>query len=170
MTPRWLVGLAVLFWGSGLAALIPGAPALPLATVFFLCCGVIIVLDRTRPDLFDRPLACQTTLDDQGVRRDLGATVEQVAWDDLVRVSILTTDEGPLCEDFFWVLQGAGGTGCVVPMGDAQRVGLLQRLQQLPGFDSEAVIAASTSTEHATFVCWEDSAARLNGPRRVDVT
>ena len=32
---------------------------------------------------------------------------------------------------------------------------LLSRLQQLPGFDNEAVIKAMGSTNNAKFLCWK---------------
>ncbi len=42
--------------------------------------------------------------------------VESVLWDDLQRVSILTTDTGPFAEDVFFVLYGSNSdSGCVVP-------------------------------------------------------
>lgn len=93
-------------------------------------------------------------LDEVGVRkvRD-NQVLEEVVWDALVAVEIMTTSDGPFAEDMFWVLQGEAGTGVVVPSGLAPD-GLLERLQTLPGFDNEAVIAASGSTSEARFHCW----------------
>jgi hypothetical protein len=94
-------------------------------------------------------------IDDRGIRRELAdGKVEQVTWDDLEEVSVLTTSEGPLAEDVFFVLAGRGGTGCVVPQGAPESTALLERLQRLPGFDNEALVRAMGNTEEARFVCW----------------
>ncbi len=72
--------------------------------------------------------------------------VEQVAWDDLQAVLIQTTADGPFSDDVFWVLVGQNG-GCVVPAGAQGADDLLARLQTLPDFDNETVIAAMSCTE-----------------------
>ena len=94
-------------------------------------------------------------IDDHGVHRELGnGTVEQVAWDDLEEVFVLTTGDGPFAEDVFFVLAGRDGSGCVVPQGAPESGERLERLQRLPGFDNEAFIRAMSSTDDARFVCW----------------
>ena len=82
--------------------------------------------------------------------------VEAVAWDDLQGVLIETNDEGPIGTDVYWILAGKH-SGCVIPQGATGEDALLARLQALPGFDNDAVIAAMSSTENQRFVCW-------NGP------
>jgi hypothetical protein len=95
------------------------------------------------------------TVDDTGVRRDLGGgKVEQVVWDDLLEVSVLTTSDGPFTEDVFFVLVGRNNTGCVVPQSAPESETLMQRLGRLPGFDYEPAIRAMSSTQDAKFVCW----------------
>ena len=102
-----------------------------------------------------RPKKAVVTMDEAGVRRELSnGTVEHVTWAELARVEILTTDEGPFCEDFFWLLFGREG-GVLVSGEDAQAIGLLDRLQKLPDFDNIAVIEASGSTDNARFLCWQ---------------
>jgi len=104
----------------------------------------------------DRPSRNEPSviLDATGVRRRLPDGEEHVSWEDLQKIEIITTDEGPLGEDFFWVLHGFEG-GVVVPATQAEEIGLLERLQELPGFDSLAVIQACSSTSHSRFLCWE---------------
>ncbi len=82
---------------------------------------------------------------------------EQVAWEDLQRVEILTTDDGPFAPDVFWALLGASG-GCLIPQGATGERALSERLGQLPGFDHEAVIRAMGSTANARFLCWQRAA------------
>ena len=73
-------------------------------------------------------------------------TVERVGWADLRKVEVVTTDDGPT----------AGG--CAVPQGATGESQLLERLQTLPGFDSEAVIEAMASTSNRRFLCWQRTA------------
>jgi hypothetical protein len=87
-----------------------------------------------------------------------GQKVEKVAWDDLQRVEIVNTDEGPFLPDVFWVLHGSE-SGCVIPQGAAGEEQLLERLQKLPGFDNKAVIEAMTVTTNKRSLCWQRPAA-----------
>lgn len=98
------------------------------------------------------------TVDETGVSR--GA--ERVPWAELVRVEVLTTDEGPFAEDVWWLLHDARGGGCAVP--GAQAGVVLPWLQRLPGFRNEVVILAMGSTENARFLAWEGEGAVLQPP------
>lgn len=89
-------------------------------------------------------------VDDTGVRLD----GEVVAWDSLVAVAIRTTDLGPFSDDFHWVLARRDGPPVVIASETEGAEALLPALQRLPGFDDEAVIRASASTENALFPCW----------------
>lgn len=81
---------------------------------------------------------------------------ETLLWSDLQNVTILTSSEGPFLCNVFWVLSGAG-FGCRIP-SEAQGMDLLlSRLQQLPGFDNEAVISAMSSVRDEKFLCWQRS-------------
>ena len=76
-----------------------------------------------------------------------------VRWDSLRAVLIETTDQGPFVDDVWWILIDGEGH-CMIP----QEVGgeaLLARLQELPDFDNEAVIAAMMSVENKLFTCWQ---------------
>jgi hypothetical protein len=83
--------------------------------------------------------------------------LESVRWDRLVNVTVATTDQGPFADDFFWLLRESDGSGCAIGSEQAVAVGLLDKLQRLPRFDNQAVIAASGSTSNALFVCWQGS-------------
>ena len=102
-------------------------------------------------------------VDGEGVHRlDDDETVESVAWDELASIAIATTDEGPWCEDFYWMFEKRGGGGCAVAGGLAQQFGLLDALQQRFGdaLDNEAIIRASCCTENAWFPCYPMSEAQ----------
>ena len=93
-------------------------------------------------------------IDDWGVRR-LDASNEAIAWVDLFRVEIVTTDEGPWSEDLFFLLEGADGKGVAVSGGLAQECGLIAALQErLPGLDNDAIIQSASSVENARFLVW----------------
>lgn len=86
--------------------------------------------------------------------RGLGA---RIAIADLIEVGILTTAAGPQADDAFWMLR-ARGRLYSVPWSAEGGEKLLEALQALPGFDHEAVIAASASTEEAAFLAWRKDA------------
>jgi hypothetical protein len=97
----------------------------------------------------------ELTIDDAGITRTAPNLREHVAWADITRVWIQTTDEGPWREDVYFVIEGTQDRGCVVPHDLAVRGGLLEALQaRLPGLDSAAVIAAMTSSENHRFTIW----------------
>lgn len=152
-TDRWLAWeLVALFCITGAWGLLGSTRA---ALAFFAACAVVLMSKQMRLSKFTREPA-RAEVDVQGVRRFLGANrCEEVRWEDLVRVTIMTTDEGPFVEDFFWLLLGRNGKGCAVGQAHATPLKLLERLQRLPGFDNAAVIDASCSVENAQFVCWE---------------
>ena len=79
---------------------------------------------------------------------------ESVKWNDLQKVELLTTDDGPFAPDAFWVLHGTTG-GCVIPWGATGEKELLPRLQALPGFNNEAILSAASLTTKNLIKCWE---------------
>lgn len=78
--------------------------------------------------------------------------------DAIDRVLIRTTDQGPFEDDVFYVLQAAEEV-LVPSQGAGGCAALLEELQNLPGFDNEAVIAAMSSTDNREFLCWERTSA-----------
>ena len=80
-------------------------------------------------------------------------TEEEITWDELSRFDIETNSLGPFAPDVFWILHGVGRC-CVIPQGATGDGALLERLQQLPGFDNDKFIDAMTSTSEATFEIW----------------
>lgn len=81
-------------------------------------------------------------------------TTETIGWDQLNRVEVVTTDEGPFLPDSFWVLTG-NQTQCTIAQGAQNENLLLERLQTLPGFDNDGLISAMGSTANARFLCWD---------------
>lgn len=99
--------------------------------------------------------APRLSVDSEGVTLRSARGTESIAWADLSEVGILTTDAGPFFSDFFWILIAQDGSKCCVSSELEGADRLLERLQALPGFDNEAVIAASGCTSNASFQCWQ---------------
>lgn len=76
-----------------------------------------------------------------------------VRWDDLQAVFLQTTDEGPFVSDVWWILVDSDGQ-CLIPQEATGETEMFYRLQTLPGFDNDAVIAAMGSVENQQFLCW----------------
>ena len=95
------------------------------------------------------------TCDDEtiNVRWARGLTASST-WDDIRRVLIRTTDQGPFDDDVFFVIETADKS-FVIPQAALGASLLLDRLQQLPGFDNEAVIDSMGCTDNKEFLCWE---------------
>ena len=97
------------------------------------------------------------TFDDTAVRRvSPEGGVEEVRWDDLAEVRIVTTSDGPFSENVHWLLVRSDGEGIAV-QGSSVKDDLLGRLQALPGFDHEQMALAMGSTDDAQFLCWQRS-------------
>jgi hypothetical protein len=77
-----------------------------------------------------------------------------IPWDDLVEISIVTTPDGPVFDDVFWVFTARDGRSLRMTQDEADGRDLLPVLQALPRFDNEAVIRAMQSVDHAKFVVW----------------
>ena len=91
------------------------------------------------------------TCDDQTInfRWARGSTASST-WDDIRRVSIRTTDLGPFDDDVFFVVETAG-KNFVIPQAAPGASQLLERLQQFPGFDNDAVINSMGCTTTKSF-------------------
>ena len=95
-------------------------------------------------------------VDDEGVAVETDQGIERVAWGEIQRVRILTTDAGPWSEDVFFLLEGAANKGCAVPHDAAVRTKLLEELQsRLKGVRDEKVIEAMGCTSNNSFTIWE---------------
>ena len=139
-----ILGLVVVFGGVLVLVFGRGGPALPLDPE-----GRFVVRVDSAEVVCERP----------------DGTRERVTWDDLRRVEIVSTSEGPRFPDTFWLLVGGSG-GCAIPWGATGEAELLERLQRLPGFDNSAVIGAASDATDARRTCWErapDIGARIEG-------
>jgi hypothetical protein len=80
---------------------------------------------------------------------------EEIKWRDLIEVGIVTTDEGPLQEDVYFMMLGPSlDRGCSIPQGAVGTDVLVSKLQGLPDFDNSELIKAMGCTSNNSFTCW----------------
>lgn len=97
----------------------------------------------------------QLQITDEGVlRRVARAANEYVRWDDLREVSVVTTQNAGVSEDYFYVLAGSGKSGVLVSQALAAKHDLLSHLAKLPGFDHRGVADAMHASGAQRFVLW----------------
>jgi hypothetical protein len=81
--------------------------------------------------------------------------VETVRWDNLVKIEVLTTGDGPALCDVYIVLRDADGKGVVIPQECEESKVIVDRILKFPDFDYEKFITAMGSAENRRFVVWE---------------
>jgi hypothetical protein len=87
----------------------------------------------------------------------LGAkNVEAVAWQDVSKIEVETTNAGPAAEDMFFWIHGVDGKGTVVPNSLASQHNLVKEFQaRFPNFDNRALAGASGCSANCHFLLWE---------------
>ena len=99
----------------------------------------IVLLVRARGERAARRAAAATTncqVDDGGLRRWLAdGRYEEVAWDELREVRVITLPKGPWDTRVRLVFDGGGERGCIIPIDVAEDYGVLASLARLPRFD-----------------------------------
>ena len=156
-----LIGCAVFAALSFALAVQGGMPW--WAGAFWIACFLALLLPGAKG------LVDEVEISDLGVTRRFGPRLgrkreERVLWDELARVEILTTDEGPSTEDFFFLLEGRDGSGVAVSNELAVRHGLVAILQRrLGGLDNKAIIEASGSTRARRFLVWQKQSRPMPG-------
>lgn len=123
--------------------------------------GLSLYLRLRRPKgLFPAALG-SVSFDASGIlSTDTSGKSRRVPWNQLTRVSIRTTDDGPMGADVFWTVHAGGEEPSIVfPGGVTGEAELLREFQRrLQGFDNDRLIDAMASTSNADFVLWESTA------------
>ncbi|GAC1629612.1 MAG: hypothetical protein NVS9B10_21020 [Nevskia sp.] len=80
-----------------------------------------------------------------------------MAWKDLTKVGIRTTDEGPWQPDVFWGLHaGKEEPAVVFPGGATGEQEIIKAFNaRLPAFNDKELIRAMGSTSNSFFLLWE---------------
>lgn len=87
---------------------------------------------------------------------------QNIAWEDIAEIGIVTTDEGPYVEDvFFMLFNHDKSSGCAIPQGATGFTELLDRLQRFDGFDNAELIQAMGCTQNHSFTLWKRGAEQV---------
>ncbi|MFV2035401.1 MAG: hypothetical protein ACC631_09900, partial [Halocynthiibacter sp.] len=74
---------------------------------------------------------------------------------DVTRIEIETTGDGPEEEDMFWLFHLPDRTCARIPASAAEAEGIIDALTAFPGANYEFVVAASGSTESGLYLIWQ---------------
>jgi hypothetical protein len=95
-------------------------------------------------------------VDEFGARREMAdGRQEQVDWNELTEVEVLTAATGPYRGNGgVVILAGDGEHGCLVPIDSVGSSGLVDRLALLPGFDVNLFVEALQRKPPTRTTCW----------------
>jgi hypothetical protein len=79
---------------------------------------------------------------------------EEINWNEIEEINIMTTDQGPFVPDVWLILMG-NGKRCSIPQGYSGWEDVYNKVSKFPGFDFENVIKSATSIENKTFNLWK---------------
>lgn len=125
-----------------------------------LAAGLVALGISGRRNERRRRAAAAATVDVQVDRDTVSRTLadgrhEEVRWDELVEVEVLTTAIGVHKDDgVVFVLSGEGERGCLVPSRLAVEHGVIERLHALPGFNGRRMVAAMDLPPPSRTTCW----------------
>lgn len=80
--------------------------------------------------------------------------VESAKWDEIIKVSVITTDQGPVSDDVFLVLFKQE-KGCLVPSEAIGHNDVFEKVSKFDGFNYSKYIEAMSSASNNEFVCWQ---------------
>ena len=95
----------------------------------------------------------QSTDSDNNKKNPKQEKVNYILWDSIIRIAIETTDKGPQLDDI--ILHIASNNKIIsFPSETTGTDQLLERFQQIKGFNNKTFIEAMTSTENKIFILW----------------
>jgi len=87
-------------------------------------------------------------------------SLQSVRWDEITRIQVRTTDEGPWAPDVLWGLHRAEGDPVIHLNGATGLQELLGEMgHRLPDIRHDEVIWAMGTTSNAIFVVWEHASS-----------
>lgn len=124
---------------------------------FFGACALTFLMQL----LGWRPYLDKLELSPWGIRRKYGPQfrakkTEEVAWNDIFKIEVETTDAGPAADDMLYWIHGVDERGVVVPSDMAGQHRLVMELQsRFPDLDNRALAEASRCCVNRYFLLWE---------------
>jgi hypothetical protein len=132
--------------------------ALVVAVVALVALVVFMAISRRQAaEVLVRSATVELTCDDDGLRRELAdGRVEEVRWDQVDEVEVLTASRGPHGAAGGVIIIGDGEErGCLVPLDRAEPTGVLAQLARLEGFDHPAFVAAVEARAGTRTTVWK---------------
>ena len=80
--------------------------------------------------------------------------VEDIKWDEIEEINIMTTDQGPFVPDVWLILLG-NGKSCSIPQGSKGWEELYSKVSKFSDFNFENAIKSAVSTENKMFNLWK---------------
>ena len=80
---------------------------------------------------------------------------DAVLWNELTKIDVLTTDDGPAVCDVIFMLYGTNGNGVAIPQDRPESKVVVDKILNLPGFDYECFINAMGSADNQLFHVWK---------------
>jgi hypothetical protein len=115
----------------------------------------IAYMRRTRERRQAAAATVKLEVDGWGVKRWLAdGRYEEVSWDELREVRIVTLPKGPWDDRVRLVLDGGGERGCIVPLEVAEDTDLLASLGALSGFDHRGLTDTLEAARTGNQVLW----------------
>ncbi|HEY5583247.1 MAG TPA: hypothetical protein VIK78_02005 [Ruminiclostridium sp.] len=103
----------------------------------------------------DIELKAKASSDELGVKvEQKNGTIEYSKWDEIVKISLITTDQGPFVDDVFLALFKEEKR-CLIPSEGEGYNEVYEKVSKFEGFDFAKVIEAMSSTLNKEFICWE---------------
>ncbi len=80
--------------------------------------------------------------------------IESAKWDEIIKVSVITTSQGPIMDDVFLVIFKRE-KGCLVPSEAIGYNDVFEKVSKFDGFNFTKYIEAMSSSSDNEFVCWQ---------------
>lgn len=92
---------------------------------------------------------------DEGVSVEhTNGTIESALWDEIIKISVITTNQGPIADDVFLVLFKEE-EGVLIPSEAEGYNEVFERVSKFDEFDFQKYIDSMSSTINKEFICWE---------------
>lgn len=117
----------------------------------------------TGPVLFSSPVGPDITItEEEIICKFSSGQVDHIRWNNVAKVQVLTTDEGPYVCDVFYILTDTAGKGVAIPQDKPESGTIIEKITRWPGFQHEEMVLAMGSTEVKWFTVWEKEVGPVN--------
>jgi len=151
---RWFTLIvSVVFVVIGIVMIRDGTAHGWTMTIFFGCCLLVAVLDPWLPRPWLAPEYHLVITDDEVACEHRKRERESIRWNDVNRIWLVTTSQGPRLPDQ-WILFEGARAGCSFPTEAEGMDAMWDEFEnRFPGFDYGPLIKGGTTD--ARHLCWE---------------